>query len=56
MLRSGVLREQFLDFKYICCAIFHGENVQGGSLPFFQNNFIMKTERNCLFTPLHIRT
>ncbi|CAH0345224.1 RAxF-45 family protein [Bacillus sp. CECT 9360] len=43
MSRSVILREQWLDFMYICRAIFHGAFVQWGSLPIF-NNCIMETE------------
>ncbi|MFD2973032.1 RAxF-45 family protein [Peribacillus deserti] len=31
------LRAQFLNFIYICRAIFHEAIFQGGSLPFFRN-------------------
>ncbi|PLS15990.1 hypothetical protein CVD28_19825 [Bacillus sp. M6-12] len=39
----SVLREQWLDFMYICRAIFHDVFVEGRSLPFL-NNCIMITE------------
>ncbi|WP_019243503.1 RAxF-45 family protein [Bacillus massilioanorexius] len=36
MVRSVEIRMQFLEFLYICCAIFHGAFVQGRSLSFFR--------------------
>jgi len=44
MNRSIILREQWLDYMYICRAIFHGAFVQGRSLPFL-NNCIVSLER-----------
>ncbi|WP_409296990.1 RAxF-45 family protein [Peribacillus sp. SCS-26] len=31
------MRAQFLDYTYICRAIFHAVVFKGGSLPFFKN-------------------
>ncbi|MEC2057075.1 RAxF-45 family protein [Peribacillus psychrosaccharolyticus] len=44
MNRSIILREQWLDYMYICRAIFHDAIVQGRSLS-FSNNCIMRIER-----------
>ncbi|MFS0784621.1 RAxF-45 family protein [Bacillus sp. 1P06AnD] len=36
MVRSRALRLSFLEYLYICNAIFHAAFVQGRSLPFFR--------------------
>nr|WP_154709430.1 RAxF-45 family protein [Bacillus sp. AFS018417] len=44
MNRSIVVRTQFLDFIYICRAIFHRVVANGIRMPFF-SNFITTIER-----------